>query len=127
MSITPRGMSVQEAYRNYRDGKLIVNRKYQRKLVWNLSEKQSLVDSIMKDYPIPLILLAEDSSQNSYEIMDGMQRLNAIFAFIENHFPIEGRYFDTDEFSRAKQLAAEGRVRSRTFFNPIHDRFDDHI
>lgn len=108
MSITPRGMSVQEAYRNYRDGKLIVNRKYQRKLVWNLSEKQSLVDSIMKDYPIPLILLAEDSSQNSYEIMDGMQRLNAIFAFIENHFPIEGRYFDTDEFSRAKQLAAEG-------------------
>jgi hypothetical protein len=108
MSITPRGMSVQEAYRNYRDGKLIVNRKYQRKLVWNLSEKQSLVDSIMKDYPIPLILLAEDSSQNSYEIMDGMQRLNAIFAFIENHFQIEGRYFDTDEFSRAKQLASEG-------------------
>lgn len=62
----------------------------------------------MKDYPIPLILLAEDSSQNSYEIMDGMQRLNAIFAFIENHFPIGGRYFDTDEFSRAKQLASEG-------------------
>lgn len=108
MSITPRGMSVQEAYRNYRDGKLIVNRKYQRKLVWNLSEKQSLVDSIMKDYPIPLILLAEDSSESSYEIMDGMQRLNAIFAFIENHFSIDGRYFDTDEFSRAKQLAAEG-------------------
>jgi hypothetical protein len=108
MSITPRGMSVQEAYRNYRDGKLIVNRKYQRKLVWSLSEKQSLADSVMKDYPIPLILLAEDSSQSSYEIMDGMQRLNAIFSFIENHFPVEGRFFDTDEFSRAKQLAADG-------------------
>ncbi len=101
-------MSVQEAYRNYRDGKLIVNRKYQRKLVWSLSEKQSLADSVMKDYPIPLILLAEDSSQSSYEIMDGMQRLNAIFSFIENHFPVEGRFFDTDEFSRAKQLAADG-------------------
>jgi uncharacterized protein with ParB-like and HNH nuclease domain len=116
-------MSVQEAYRNYRDGKLIVNRKYQRKLVWNLSEKQSLVDSIMKDYPIPLILLAENSSQNSYEIMDGMQRLNAIFAFIENHFPIEGKYFDTDEFSRAKQLAAEGvfsvaKKGTNTFLTP---------
>lgn len=112
MSITPRGMSVQEAYRNYRDGKLMVNRKYQRKLVWSLSEKQSLVDSIMKDYPIPLILLAEDSSANSYEIMDGMQRLNAIFAFIENHFPVEDRYFDTDEFSRAKQLASDGVFQS---------------
>lgn len=112
MSITPRGMSVQEAYRNYRDGKLIVNRKYQRKLVWSLSEKQSLVDSIMKDYPIPLILLAEDFTANSYEIMDGMQRLNAIFAFIENNFPVEGRYFDTDEFSRAKQLASDGVFQS---------------
>jgi hypothetical protein len=123
MSITPRGMSVQEAYRNYRDGKLIVNRKYQRKLVWNISEKQSLIDSIMKDYPIPLILLAENSSESSYEIIDGMQRLNAIFAFIENHFPIEGRYFDTDEFSRAKQLANEGVFSSvdrgtNVFLNP---------
>ncbi len=100
-------MSIQEAYRNYRDQRLIVNRKYQRKLVWSLSEKQSLVDSIMKDYPIPLILLAEDVSTNCYEIMDGMQRLNAVFAFIENHFSIGGRYFDTEEFSRAKQLASE--------------------
>lgn len=108
MSITPRGMSIQEAYRNYRDGKLIVNRKYQRKLVWSLPEKQSLVDSVMKDYPIPLILLAEDSTLNTLEIMDGMQRLNAIFAFIENHFPINDRFFDTDEFSRAKQLANDG-------------------
>ena len=108
MSITPRGMSVQEAYRNYRDGKLIVNRKYQRKLVWHLSEKQSLVDSILKDYPIPLILLAEESKTGSYEIMDGMQRLNAIFSFIENHYPLKSMYFDIEEFSRAKQAAESG-------------------
>lgn len=107
MSITPRGMSVQEAYRIYREDKLIVNRKYQRKLVWDLSEKQSLVDSILKDYPIPLILLAEEPKSGAYEIMDGMQRLNAIFAYIENHYDHEERFFDTDEFSRAK-LVAEG-------------------
>ncbi|CAD6875756.1 DUF262 domain-containing protein [Methylomonas fluvii] len=123
MSITPRGMSIQEAYRNYRDGKLIVNRKYQRKLVWSLSEKQSLVDSIMKDYPIPLILLAEDSQSGSFEIMDGMQRLNAIFSFIENHFPLNERYFDIEEFSRAKQLANDGLFKAaekgeNTFLSP---------
>lgn len=59
MSITPRGMSIQEAYRLYRDEKLIVNRKYQRKLVWTQEEKASLIDSILCDYPIPLILFAE--------------------------------------------------------------------
>jgi uncharacterized protein with ParB-like and HNH nuclease domain len=81
MSITPRGMSVQEAYRLFRDDRLIVNRKYQRKLVWTLAEKQHLIDSLIKDYPIPLILLADASDGGStyYEIMDGMQRLNAIY------------------------------------------------
>jgi uncharacterized protein with ParB-like and HNH nuclease domain len=94
MSITPRGMSVQEAYRLYREDKLIVNRKYQRKLVWTQNEKESLVDSIFKDYPIPLILLAENHDNTVYEIMDGMQRLNAIFSFIENAFPYKDEYFD---------------------------------
>lgn len=108
MSITPRGMSVQEAYRLYREEKLIVNRKYQRKLVWDLSEKQTLIDSILNDYPIPLILLAEETPSGKLEIMDGMQRLNAIFSFIENQFDIDGKYFNTEEFSRAKQAAEMG-------------------
>ena len=53
MSVTPRGMSVQEAYREFRDGNFRVNRRYQRKLVWSLAEKQKLVDSILEGYPIP--------------------------------------------------------------------------
>lgn len=115
MSITPRGMSVTEAYRLYRDDKFIVNRKYQRKLVWTLAEKQKLIDSLVSDYPIPLIMLADASkgSDTYYEIMDGMQRLNAIFSFIENGFSINDQYFDTTEFSRAKQAAEAG------IFDPV--------
>src|SRR5437762_3171410 len=108
MSITPRGMSIQEAYRLYRDGNLQVNRRYQRKLIWTISEKQRLIDSILKGYPIPLILLAERPKSNGtgiYEIIDGMQRLNAVFSFIENVFPLNGEYFDILELARAKQLA----------------------
>ncbi len=110
MSITPRGMSIQEGYRLYRDNKLIVNRKYQRKLVWTLNEKQHLIDSIVKDYPIPLILLAEinEDGNTFYEIIDGMQRLNAIFNFIENEYSIDDQYFDIDQFSRAKLAQSEG-------------------
>lgn len=110
MSITPRGMSVTEAYRLYRENRLIVNRKYQRKLVWTLSEKQKLIDSLASDYPIPLIMLADASAGSDiyYEIMDGMQRLNAIFSFIENGYDLDGRFFDVNEFSRAKQAAEAG-------------------
>jgi len=66
------------------ENKFQVNRKYQRKLVWTIEEKRQFIDSIAKKYPIPLILLA--MSQNQYEIIDGMQRLNAIFSFIEGEF-----------------------------------------
>jgi len=105
-------MSVQEAYREYVDRNFRVNRQYQRKLVWSTDEKRALIDSILAGYPIPLILLAtsvNEDGRKSYEILDGMQRLNAVFGFIENRFHFNGRYFDVNQLARAKQLAEEGR------------------
>ena len=58
MSVIPSGVSVQEIYRRYRENQIIVNRKYQRKLVWSEEEKARLIDSILKGYPIPLILVS---------------------------------------------------------------------
>lgn len=109
MAIASRGMSIQEAYRNYRAGKLIVNRQYQRKLVWSIDEKINLIDSILKQYPIPLILLASSvQGEHKLEIIDGMQRLNAIFGYIDNEFLYEECVFDVEQFARAKQAAEEG-------------------
>jgi hypothetical protein len=111
-TVTPQGISVQTAYRWFRDGRLMVNRQYQRKLVWTVSEKQRLIDSIVQGYPLPLFLFAErpakPSGETVLEVIDGMQRLNAIFGFIENTFLLEGRCFDVQEFSRARQLAEQG-------------------
>ena len=83
--------SVQSLYNDYLSGNLLVNRRYQRKLVWTLEDKRLLVNTIAEGYPLPLILLAEVKSRSNSqarEIVDGMQRLNAIFAFIENEFGI---------------------------------------
>lgn len=84
--------SVQSMYNDYLNGSLLVNRRYQRKLVWTLEDKRLLVNTIIEGYPLPLILLAEvktnSSNPHAREIVDGMQRLNAVFAFIENEFGI---------------------------------------
>lgn len=104
MSLTPRGMSIQEIYRQYSEKKFLVNRKYQRKLVWTVDEKQFLIDSIISDFPIPLILLAK-TNDDKFEIIDGLQRLNSIISFIENRFDIESKFFDINQSSRAKQNA----------------------
>lgn len=113
MPVSPQGISIQSLYRAFRDGGLIVNRQYQRKLVWTVAEKQKLIDSILRDYPLPLFLLADKSGAQGQvmEVIDGMQRLNAIFSFIEHGFLLEDKCFDINEFSRARQAAEKGAFR----------------
>lgn len=111
MSITPKGTGIPELYRFYRTGKLIVNRRYQRKLVWTKEEKASLVNSVLLDYPIPLILLGEvplGDGDSAFEIIDGMQRLNALFGFIENQFAVNEAFFDVRRHPYAHELSQQG-------------------
>jgi hypothetical protein len=109
---SPRGMTIMEAYELYRNNKLFINRRYQRKLVWSQQEKKDLVESILLQYPIPLILLANQSDK--YEIIDGMQRLNSIFGFIENHFPVNiygsEKYFNIPDYTFAQTQVNKGIV-----------------
>lgn len=69
----------------YKDELFFVNRKYQRKLVWTLEEKQNLIDTIFREYPIPMFLIASDYREEKmkWEIIDGLQRLDAIISFIK--------------------------------------------
>lgn len=108
--------NIQKLYEEFKkDDKFVVNRNYQRKLIWTLAEKECLIDSILNKYPIPLILLAENKD-GKYEIIDGMQRLNAIFSFIENKFSYKDKYFNLDSYPFAKQkltdIKAEGQQLS---------------
>lgn len=119
--LTVRSESIQRIYSYYLEHTLIVNRRYQRKLVWSIEEKASFIDSIIKSYPVPLILLAEskDGERTILEIIDGMQRLNAITAFIENEFSVEEGYFDLEAIAETKLLKDQNILVQK---NPIMDR-----
>jgi hypothetical protein len=109
--LTSQPISVQSVYSWYADGKLLVNRRYQRKLVWTLEEKQKLIESILNKYPIPAILLAEkEGMPGTFEIIDGLQRLHAIISFIELKYTTsDGLYFDAMAFPTVKtKLDNEG-------------------
>ena len=100
--------SIQSIYTWFSENKLFVNRRYQRKLVWTLDEKQKLVESVLKKYPIPAILLAERDT-GEYEIIDGLQRLHTLMSFIETGFAtLDSEYFDITGFPTAKLRANEG-------------------
>lgn len=98
--------SIEELYEWYANEVLIVNRRYQRKLVWSIDEKKALISSILASYPIPLLLFVRMS--DSKEILDGMQRLEAVMSFIEQRFDFDGEYFDLDSTALTKQLRDSG-------------------
>lgn len=88
------GIAVQTLYNKYLKNKIVVNRKYQRKVVWTINEKAKFIDSLIHNYPVPLILMAEVGKNDEMEIIDGLQRLNAVFSFIDGDFSLNGKYFD---------------------------------
>lgn len=116
-----RGEQVERVFINYRDDKYVVNRRYQRKLIWTIEEKQSFIDSIIRGFPVPIILLAEPLGRQdgTLEIIDGMQRMNAITSFIGNDYAVDGGYFDLNTFATTKDLLDRQVIEQK---KPILDR-----
>jgi len=73
-----------------RNGMLTVNQEYQRGAVWKEAQQKKLIDSVLRGYPLPLIYLHHKKKivagmqREDLEIIDGQQRINALFLFAEN-------------------------------------------
>lgn len=108
-------LTIETLYKYYKSDKLLVNRRYQRKLVWTVEEKEAFIDSISIDYPVPLFLVAEVTYKGNqvYEIIDGMQRLNAIMDFLEGEFSLHDKYFNMASVASIKLLRDKGLLKPK--------------
>src|SRR5690606_10581302 len=113
--LTIQGTHVQTIYTDFINQRLLVNRNYQRKLVWTIEEKRNFIDTLTKGLPIPLFLLAEVQYENSskLEIIDGMQRLDAIFSFIEQSYKLRDGYFDLSVMSDSQAKLEKGVLNQK--------------
>jgi hypothetical protein len=75
---------------------------WQRQEVWTKSKKQNLIDSILQKWKLPkFYFLKQSDNPESYEVVDGQQRLTAILEFFDNELPLseestkkfEGKYY----------------------------------
>ncbi len=70
-------------------GRLDLDPPYQRRSVWNLSFQQFFIDSLVRNYPAPTIFLQVDvyvDKPTIYRVIDGKQRLTALFEFKDDAF-----------------------------------------
>ena len=90
---------------------------YQRGPVWSKSKKQLLMDTILRGMDIPKIYLrAVDNPPFTYEVVDGQQRLRALWEFYR------GEYTLPDDCPPAKGLEIAGK-RLNELPNALQDDF----
>ncbi|MEZ4226674.1 MAG: DUF262 domain-containing protein [Polyangiaceae bacterium] len=81
LDIAKKEFTIFELHRRWRAGHLRLQPEFQRELVW-LEEKQTkLVESVLARIPLPVIYFSDDG--NSFDVVDGQQRLTTLFAFME--------------------------------------------
>ncbi len=90
----------------YKKREQIIPADFQREpKLWNLEDKRLLIDSILHDIDIPKLYFYE-SDKNRYEIIDGQQRLWAIWEYLDNSYKYNNKTFkDLDKKDKDKILA----------------------
>jgi len=63
---------------------------YQRKFIWNASNKCRFIESVLLGLPIPMLFVAEIEEDGRLEIVDGAQRIQTLEQFIDGSLTLEG-------------------------------------
>lgn len=71
------------------EGRLILDPEVARDLVWNERAKSTLIESVLLRIPLPAFYLAEEVD-GTLTVLDGRQRLDALFSFMNGQLRLEG-------------------------------------
>lgn len=80
---------VKDLHQEWKDGDLKLDPKFQRRKVWDDSRSSRLIESALLEVPLPVFYLAENKD-GTQEVIDGQQRLNAFFRFLDNDYSLTG-------------------------------------
>ncbi|MBZ5740333.1 GmrSD restriction endonuclease domain-containing protein [Nocardioides mangrovi] len=70
-----------------RSGQLLLSPAFQRRSVWNASQKSYLLDTVVRGLPVPIVFIRDsidlDTRSSVREMVDGQQRLRTLISFID--------------------------------------------
>ena len=106
---------------NYKINLLVVDNSFQRNYVWLRKHQISLIETILLGYAIPEIYLwmidtDPSSGETKYSIVDGQQRIGAVFDYIDGKFPSTSAY-----------LSEKNAEYANKFFKDLNDDFKKKI
>lgn len=101
MEIKLNEISVREVVNGYIDnqengvvgyyGKLDVRPPFQREFIYNEKERNAVIDTIIKDFPLNVMYWCKNGE--NFELLDGQQRTLSICQYVNGDFSFNQRYF----------------------------------
>lgn len=102
MKIELKEITVRELTNGYQDneengvvgfgGKLDIRPPYQREFIYKDKQRDAVIDTITKNFPLNVMYWAVRDNGN-FEIIDGQQRTISISQYVQGEFSFENRYF----------------------------------
>ena len=102
MEITLKKLIIRDLVKGYKDhaeegisgygGELDIRPPYQREFVYNDKQREAVIDTVMKGFPLNVMYWAVRDN-GGYEIIDGQQRTISICQFVNSDFSYKNRYF----------------------------------
>ena len=88
----PENRTITDIQNLFEDQLLNLEPGFQRQSVWSERDRAKLIDSILRNYPLPAIFFyrREENGQIIYDVIDGKQRVESILMFMGK---MRGRYY----------------------------------
>ncbi|WP_462137484.1 HNH endonuclease family protein [Candidatus Mycalebacterium sp.] len=84
-------------------GKLDIRPPYQREFIYKDKQRDAVIDTITKDFPLNVMYWAV-RKDGDFEIIDGQQRTISICQYVKGVFSYEGLYFDNLQDDKQQQI-----------------------
>jgi hypothetical protein len=96
---------------------------FQRRSVWNPSQKSFLLDTVVRGLPIPIVFIRDsinlDTRQSLREMVDGQQRIRTLLAFIEPS--------SLPDFDQSRDAFTLRKVHNAEFAGRTFDRLPEAV
>ena len=113
MKIELHKIKVKDIYDGYKDsaeegvvgygGKLDIRPKYQREFVYKEVQRNAVIDTIKKDFPLNVMYWAK-KGDGTFEILDGQQRTISFCQYLDGDFSTNNKYFHSLTSDEQEQI-----------------------
>ena len=84
-------------------GKLDIRPPFQREFIYKDKQRDAVIDTITKDFPLNVMYWAVCEDGN-FEVIDGQQRTISVSQFVSGAFPYKDRYFNNLQNDEKEQI-----------------------